>query len=234
MAVSGLTAVVLGATGAIGSELVQQLVNNPGFKKVVTVGRRALDGAPTGPVELVQRTVNMDALETEAKDAFTGADVVFCALGTTRKTAGSADAFKKVDFEYVDKSARLAHACGVRHYSLVSAQGANHKCPANDLGLFHGLLYKKTKGMAEQSVLQQGFQRASIFRPGLLNRGDKARAMEKLAAHVFSSIQVKDVARLMILDALRDPATAQPAAVFEMGELLKACQTAGQPPAPSK
>ncbi len=88
MASPGLTAVVLGATGAVGEALVHQLLVHPRFKRVVTVGRRALDGAPPESertAELVQAKVNMDALEQEAKEAVSGADVVFCALGTTRK-----------------------------------------------------------------------------------------------------------------------------------------------------
>ncbi|KXZ55745.1 hypothetical protein GPECTOR_2g1295 [Gonium pectorale] len=169
-----------------------------------------------------------------AEDAFAGANVVFCALGTTRKVAGSAAAFKKVDYEYVAAGARLAKACGVAHFSLVSAQGANHKCPANDLGLFHGLLYTKTKGMAEQAVLQQGFQRVSIFRPGLLDRGVKARAAEKMFLGMLSNIHVKDVARLMILDALRDASCAEPVAFFEMKQLMAAAKAQDQAPTPSR
>ncbi|GIL53921.1 hypothetical protein Vafri_9494 [Volvox africanus] len=236
MTVSGLTAVVLGATGAIGEALTNQLLVHPGFKRVITIGRRVVENVPAESeriAELVQTTVNMDALEVEAKQAFTGADVVFCALGTTRKVAGSAEAYKKVDYDYVAASARVAKEVGVTHFSLVSAQGANHKCPANDLALFHPLLYTKTKGMAEQAALEQGFSRVSIFRPGLLNRGDKARGLEKMAHHVMSHIDVKDVARLMILDVLREPATVQPIMRFEMGDLLKVVKAVDLPPAPS-
>lgn len=88
MTMSSLSAVVVGATGAVGEALVNQLLMYPGFKRVVTVGRRTLTNVPSESErisELVQTTVNMDALETEAREAFSGADVVFCALGTTRK-----------------------------------------------------------------------------------------------------------------------------------------------------
>ncbi|GLC44509.1 hypothetical protein PLESTB_000065600 [Pleodorina starrii] len=234
---SGLTAVVLGATGAIGEALVNQLVVHPKFKRVVTVGRRALEAVPAESerkAELVQATVNMDALETEAKQAFSGADVVFCALGTTRKVAGSAEAFIKVDLDYVAAGARLAMEAGAPHFSLVSAQGANHKCPANDFALFHPLLYTRTKGLAEQAVLHAGFQRVSLFRPGLLDRGAKARGGEKMFLGCLSNIHVKEVARLMILDVLRDPSTAQPVMRFEMGDLMKAAKQTDQAPAPSK
>jgi hypothetical protein len=68
------------------------------------------------------------------------------------QTAGSAEAFKKVDHDYVAAGARLAKAAGVPHFSLVSAQGANHKCPANDFALFHALLYTRTKGLVSRRL----------------------------------------------------------------------------------
>ncbi|KAG2434160.1 hypothetical protein HXX76_007887 [Chlamydomonas incerta] len=177
----------------------------------------------------------MDKLEEEARPAFEHADCVFCCLGTTRKerVAGSAAAFKKVDYDYVAATARLAKACGVKHFSLVSAQGANAKVPANDWGVFHALLYTKTKGLAEQAVLREGFPRTSIFRPGMLERGAKARTGEKLFAWL-SSLDVQDLARLMILDVLRDPASAKPVMFFEMSELQRAKKLAGTPPTPDK
>ncbi|GIL86232.1 hypothetical protein Vretimale_13770 [Volvox reticuliferus] len=88
--------------------------------------------------------------------------------------------------------------------------------------------------MAEQAVLEQGFARVSIFRPGLLDRGDKTRGVEKMALCVLSHINVKDVARLMILDAIRDPTTVQPIMYFEMDELLKVVKAVDLPPGPSK
>ncbi|PNH05892.1 hypothetical protein TSOC_007809 [Tetrabaena socialis] len=233
---TGLVAVVVGATGAVGEALVHQAVKNAAFSRVVTIGRRPLEGVPVeGRVaELVQKQVSMDNMEVEAKDAFAGADVVFCALGTTRKVAGSAAAFKKVDFEYVAASARLAKECGAAHFSLVSAQGANARVPANDLGLFHGLLYAKTKGLAEEAVVGQGFQRTSIFRPGMLDRGDKTRQGEKLFLKLAPSLDVRDLARIMLLDTLTAPAAGAAAvARFEMGELRKAAKAAEQPPKPT-
>lgn len=74
----------------------------------------------------------MDNLEKEGAAAFDGADSVFCTLGTTRGAAGSAEAFKKVDYEYVAATARAAKAGGVPHFSLLTAQGANPNQWAND------------------------------------------------------------------------------------------------------
>lgn len=62
------------------------------------------------------------------------------------QVAGSADAFRKVDYDYVAKSAELAKKANVPHFSLVTAQGANGNVWASDIKLFHGLLYTQTKG----------------------------------------------------------------------------------------
>lgn len=104
---------------------------------------------PSAPPEqaskLKQVIINMDEL-AQHTDAFANADAVFCALGTTRKAAGSAAAFKKVDLEYVAASAHAAAASKVKLYALVSSQGANASMWASDAAPFHGLLYAQTKG----------------------------------------------------------------------------------------
>jgi oxidoreductase len=147
--------------------------------------------------------VDMDKLETDGRAAFEGADSVFCCLGTTRPTAGSAEAFRKVDLHYVEAAARAAAACKVPHFGLVSAQGANAGVWASDWKLFHGLLYMKTKGQAEEAVKAARFPYASILRPGLLERGELARGMEKMVARIMSSVKVSQVAHCMIADAER-------------------------------
>eukprot|EP00878_Enallax_costatus_P044876 GHUV01053650.1.p1 GENE.GHUV01053650.1~~GHUV01053650.1.p1 ORF type:complete len:209 (+),score=94.39 GHUV01053650.1:36-662(+) len=196
-------------------------------------GRREVP-LPTGQLgtsKLQQITINMDNLTTEAADAFKGVDAVFCALGTTRSDAGSAEIFKKVDHDYVAAAAAAAKTAGVPYFGLVSAQGANAAIPANDWKLFHGLLYSKTKGLAENAVTSQGFARAAIFRPGMLDRGDKARGIEKIFMPIMGSIRVSDVAKVMIADAEAFKAgKASGTAVFEMKALQQAAAAAGRSP----
>lgn len=223
-------AVVVGGTGAVGRELVGQLLCSPRWAQVVTVGRREALVPPqyTGweAGKLKQVVVDMDHLESEAQGAFEGADAVFCALGTTRGVAGSADAFRKVDLEYVEATARAAKAAGVRHFSLCSAAGARAGVPSGGgWKVLHGLLYMKCKGQAEEAVKAQSFAYASIFRPGMLDRGDLARPGERLFKWI-GSVPAAQVAAAMVADSERFLAPGGAAQdggvrVFEMAEIKK-------------
>ncbi|GMH41939.1 hypothetical protein BSKO_09858 [Bryopsis sp. KO-2023] len=235
-----MKAVVVGATGAVGREIVGQLLCSDKWEKVTTVGRRALTVPDAYPEEkwkgtLEQTVVNMDNMREEAKGAFESADSVFCALGTTRAVAGSADNFRKVDLDYVEAAADVAKSQGSKHFSLVSAQGANAKIPASDFKLFHALLYAKVKGQAEAAVIDKGFERTSIFRPGLLARGSEARGIEKLFQKVVTNVQCSSIARAMILDAERNIGASNPVSgtsIFEMAEIKKSgdATEGAQPP----
>jgi len=84
---------------------------------------------------------------------------VFCCLGTTIKTAGSQEAFLKVDYTYVIESARIAKSQGTPAFSVVSAMGANSKS---------GIFYNRVKGDMEEALQKIGFSSLLIFRPSLL------------------------------------------------------------------
>lgn len=205
-----LHAVVVGGTGAIGREVLGQLLASARWGSVTAVGRRAAEapaeyrsqsGYDAG--KLKQVVVDMDRMEEDAGVAFAGADSVFCCLGTTRGAAGTADAFRKVDLHYVEAAARAAAAGGVPHFSLVSAQGAKAGVWASDWKPFHGLLYMQTKGKAEEAVKGVGFRYTTILRPGLLDRGELARGNEKLVLKLMSNVSVAKVAQVMLTDAER-------------------------------
>lgn len=234
-----MRAVVVGGTGAIGKHIVSQLLERDAWETVVTIGRRPVPEPPGNHGNKLQQVVvDMDQLSSspEAAAAFRGADAVFCALGTTRAVAGSAAAFNKVDRDYVAASAQLARVAVVRYFGLVTAAGANAKVWAADFAPLHPLLYARTKGEAEQAVLSERIPATSIFRPGLLDRGDAARGMEKMmfSLGLFSSIKVEDVARCMVLDAERrlGPSSKDEPdgwVVYEMKPLQKAAAAGAAP-----
>lgn len=150
----GATALVLGATGLVGGELLRQLAADERCKRVVALGRRP---APFEHPKVEQRVIDFEAPETW-RDELRG-DVLFSALGTTLKTAGSQAAQHKVDYTYQLRVAEAAASRGVSTYVLVSAVGAN---PGSLL------FYSRMKGELERDVSALPFERICILRPGLL------------------------------------------------------------------
>jgi uncharacterized protein YbjT (DUF2867 family) len=169
----GHRALVAGATGLIGGHLVRRLSRANDYEGMIVLTRRSLS-ADEG-VEM--RLVNFDAL-TPADCA--GADVVFCALGTTIKKAGSQEQFRRVDFGYVKALAEASHAAGSEQFVMVSSVGADARASN---------FYLRVKGEAEEAVKAVGFNAVHIFRPSLLlgNRPE-ARFGEAIGRAVMPGI----------------------------------------------
>lgn len=169
-----LTALVIGATGATGSALVTQLLEDSRFKSVVVFSRRALS---ITHAKLTCHIVDFDNPQLWA-DLVKG-DVLFSALATTLKQAGSQKEQYKIDYTYQYQTAATAAANGVEAYVLVSAVGANAKS---------WLFYPRIKGQLDHAVAGLPFKHIHIFRPGfLLRQPDKIRPMEKLGIALFNA-----------------------------------------------
>lgn len=173
----GLTAVVAGATGLVGKQIVDLLLTNDKYVKVITLGRRKLD---IQHPKLEQRIVDFNKLEEHA-DCFHEADV-FCTLGTTIKQAGSKEAFYQVDYQYPLKLGQLAREQGANQFLIVTATGANAKSR---------VFYSRVKGEVEQSLMDLKLSSLHIFRPSFL-LGDRVevRFGERVAQAVINVISV--------------------------------------------
>jgi uncharacterized protein YbjT (DUF2867 family) len=152
------TALVIGATGLVGTQLVQQLLADERFNKVIVFGRRSLG---TADAKLEEHLINFDAPE-EWQHLVKG-DVFFSTLGTTLKQAGGQNAQYKVDYYYQYKFAEAAAQNGVPAYVLISSSGASP-----DSVIF----YSRMKGKLEEDVKKLDFESISILQPGLLH-GDR-------------------------------------------------------------
>ncbi|MBW6536418.1 MAG: NAD(P)H-binding protein [Mariniphaga sp.] len=166
-----LTANVIGATGLVGKQLVGQLLGNDNFEKVRIFVRR--DFGLKHP-KLEEHIV--DFSDTGAwKNLLTG-DVLFSALGTTLKQAGSKEKQYEVDFTFNLNFAQKAKENGIENYVLVSSIGANAKS---------NIFYTRIKGELDDSVTKLGFKNLVILRPSsLTGERDKTRWMEKMSIPV--------------------------------------------------
>ncbi len=131
-----MKALVIGATGATGKDLVKQLLNDKDFEEVNIFVRKPLNFQND---KLKVHVIDFDKPE-EWKNSVKG-DVAFSCLGTTLKDAGSKEAQKKVDFNYQYEFAKAAKENNVDDYVLVSAYGANPKSK---------IFYSKMKGELEK------------------------------------------------------------------------------------
>jgi len=154
------TALIAGASGLVGGELLQLLLAAPEYDRVIALGRRPLG---IDHPKLVSLTVDFAALEKAAADL--RCDDAFCCLGTTIKDAGSREAFRAVDHAAVLAFAWAAQRAGAKRFFVVSALGADP-----DSRVF----YSRVKGETEAALQVLGFGTLAVFRPGLL-LGQRAR-----------------------------------------------------------
>lgn len=183
----GKTALVVGATGLIGRELVEQLLEEERYDAVWIVVRRTKRWSHPKLHEVVGFE-NMD-------EALPHIDDVYCALGTTIAVAGSQEAFKHVDLELPLEVARVARRHGATRYAVVSAQGASLRSP---------FFYNRVKGELENGLKVFGFEHVVIARPSLLlGERDSFRIGEKTAEVLSRPFQT------LLLEKMPDAAPIQ-------------------------
>ncbi|KAJ3718626.1 hypothetical protein DFJ43DRAFT_1098005 [Lentinula guzmanii] len=190
---SAQTAVLIGSTGQTGQRLLKQLLSSPDYSQISEYGRRVTDlkSISGGKEKLQQETVDFEKLnESGLKDGKW--DVVFITLGTTRKNAGSAEAFEKIDREYVLNAAREAKTDG-KDQRLVYLSSAGADASSS-------FLYTKSKGLTEIGLASLGYKDTIIFRPAVLagvtrpeSRPFEAvgRCVTNVLSHITSSVEIK-------------------------------------------
>ena len=158
--------IVAGSTGLIGRNVIEALSNTN--QSVVALTRRSISNLPHNITELI---IDFDAFEKHG--SLPPCSNVFICLGTTIKTAGSKENFRKVDIDYCLSIAKKAQKSGAETLSLISSIGANSSSKN---------FYLKTKGQLEEAIQDLGFSTVNIFRPSFLvgERSEK-RMAEKVA-----------------------------------------------------
>ena len=146
------TAIVLGTTGLIGKKVTEHLLKNDTYSTVIILVRKPLN---INHPKLKQHIFNYDAID----NTLLKGDDLFCCLGTTIKTAGSKEAFRKVDLDYVVNVAKASKGNGINHFAVVSSMGADKQS---------NIFYNKTKGEMEEAIKAIGFDSTYVIRPSLL------------------------------------------------------------------
>jgi uncharacterized protein YbjT (DUF2867 family) len=200
----GQTAVVIGATGLIGSQLVQLLLSDSAFNEVRILVRQPVSFSHQ---KLVVKTVAFDNYH-DLKEKIGSGHSIFCCVGTTqKKVKGDKEAYRKVDYNIPVNAAHAAIENSFKKFLLVSSIGANKNS---------GNFYLQLKGSVEEAISKLKFESIHFFRPSLL-LGDRKefRAGEKIAQSSmkfisflffgplkkYKPIESKDVAKAMLAAA---------------------------------
>jgi uncharacterized protein YbjT (DUF2867 family) len=213
-------ATLVGATGLIGAQILQQLLEDPDFAIIKVLVRR--------PIDLTHPKVQLILLdfanEAAYQAAIAGSDVVFCSVGTTLKQVnGDMVAYRKIDYDIPVNAARFCAATACPKFLLVSSIGADSQSRN---------FYLKLKGEVEEKVGSLGLSTVSIFRPSmLLGQRAEFRLGEKIGQVLmgalaflipaqYKAIEATTVARAMIAAAKKDTVGVQFYTYAEMMSLV--------------
>lgn len=166
-----MKALIIGATGATGKDLVNKLIEDNDFEEIHAFVRK--------PIEIKNEKVTFYVVDFEKPEIWkhlVKGDVAFSCLGTTLKDAGSKEAQRKVDFDYQLNFAKAARENNVEDFVLVSAYGASPNSK---------IFYSRMKGELEQEIKNLHFNKLTIFNPGMLERKNSNRTGEVLGSRII-------------------------------------------------
>lgn len=192
-------AIVYGASGLVGSYILETLLNSPDYEQIIAVVRKDLN---IRHAKLLTLAGDFSSLPDLTKGI--AVDEVYIALGTTRKKTPDQKEYYRIDHDYPVLAAKSGKENGAKTVLLVSSIGANTKSKA---------FYTRTKGETEQDLINLDFDHTCIFRPSLIlgNRKEK-RIIEKSFMAVwkvinpvlsgkmnkYKGIEAKNIARAMV------------------------------------
>ncbi|WP_445613845.1 oxidoreductase [Geobacillus sp. YF-1] len=169
------TALLLGASGLVGGEVLKLLLQSDVYRQVTVLVRTPL------PIkhEKLQQVV-ADFAQLESYERYFAVDDVFCCLGTTRKKAKTKQRFIQVDYEYTLRAAALAEKRRVKSFLTISSVGADPCSP---------FFYQRVKGETEEALQRLSIPSLHIFRPSLLvGKRREFRLGEALAGWLFGRL----------------------------------------------
>ncbi len=188
-------AVIYGATGAVGSELLKLCLDDSYYNSVVVLARKP------APVQHPKLTWLTSLEDLSGSINHKGQVHAYCCLGTTIKQAGSREAFREVDHDLVVTFATHCRTLNTNHFCAVSAIGANTHSRN---------FYSRTKGEMEAALIALEFESLSLFRPSLLDtRRSQTRLGERIATLVLNSLSPLLFGKLRQLKPITPKTVAQ-------------------------
>jgi uncharacterized protein YbjT (DUF2867 family) len=151
------TVAIIGASGVVGSRVLEHLLAREDVGRVIALGRRVV---PAQHAKLESRVVDLQSADAMAAELPDGVGVAISAIGTTLKNAGSQAAFRAVDHDAVLAFASAARSRGAQRFLLVSSIRASAGS---------GSFYLRTKGEVEDGLAQLGFPQLIVLRPSLID-----------------------------------------------------------------
>lgn len=172
----GKRAIILGATGLTGSYLLQQLLENENYSKVVVFGRRT-----TGVTHPKLEEHLADLLDLEGMEPDFNADEVYCCIGTTKAKTPDKDTYRKIDLGIPVQAAKLCKKNKIGTMVVISALGANVKSP---------VFYNRLKGEMEEAILRERIPNTYIVQPSLIGgEREEQRTGEWLFKQLFNGLK---------------------------------------------
>lgn len=171
------TALVLGGSGLIGGHLLDLLLTDERYGKVISLGRKAL---PRSHAKLEQHVVDLLNLEHHAS-YFTDVDDVFIAIGTTQAKTPNKTQYEAIDFGIPVAAGKLAQAARCKNVAVVSSMGANAASK---------VFYSALKGRMEDALRALNLPNLVVVRPSLLlGHRTEQRHAEKIAMQVMQGLK---------------------------------------------
>jgi uncharacterized protein YbjT (DUF2867 family) len=217
----GKKAILFGASGFVGSYLMEGLLNDPDYEQVTIVVRKDLNVSHPKLTTLIGDYHSLPNLKEQIS-----ADEIFIALGTTKKNTPDEKIYYEVDHDYPVLATKIAREKGANSVFLVSAVGADASS---------GIFYVRTKGETERDIIAADLVHTHIFRPSMIMGNRKeSRSLEKVLINVFSvinpilagpaqkyrGIEGKDIAKAMIAAAKKPAGKVKIYEWKEMAALL--------------
>jgi uncharacterized protein YbjT (DUF2867 family) len=166
------TALLFGASGLVGSHVLNQLISNNNYSKIKLFVRSSIDIIDP-KIEIIQTDFNN--LENHRED-IKGDDCFFC-IGTTKRNSPDKNEYQRIELNIPKQMAQIAKSNNIKSYFFISSGYANSKSSGD---------YLKYKGLVEEEILNLGFSKTGILRPSfILGNRKEFRLGEKIGIIIF-------------------------------------------------